>query len=109
MFEQYITAAMRLFSDYQIQKVNVVELDMRSTDFCVLGQIYGSYWEGVDWLNLTDNACVLYGLSAHPDTTTYREDYAMLTEEWKHALTMHQRSLSETGHRAKDREVWGDA
>lgn len=64
---------------YWRRRVDPDTLDLRSPFCCVLGQVYGSYTEGLDALEL--GSSVDYGFNS------YGYDWSELTNEWKRVLT----------------------
>jgi hypothetical protein len=63
-------------------------LDMSDPDFCVLGQVYGDYCDGLLKLNLTAFGARVrnYGfdmLSGTPD-----EDFTLLTQAWREQILL---------------------
>lgn len=106
MFEDCIILAMKLFRDEQLASINIDKLDMKLPCKCVLGQAHGNYYDAMKEWGLSHARSVFYGFALN---TTEDEDeewhWDELTIAWQRALAVQQKSLSETGHRADDREI----
>ena len=91
MFEAQIAAGAKLL-DRQVgkhwaEKIDTDSLDMYSCFRCVVGQLLGDYWEGID--NLWDNSgyddsncdfSVVHGFDVASPAD--RDTYYLLTQEW---------------------------
>lgn len=107
MFEDYITIAMKLFSDEQLKSIDIDTLDMKLPCKCVLGQIHGNYYDAMKAWGLSHAGSVFYGFALNATEDEDEEwQWDELTIAWKRALAVQQKSLSETGYRADDREIW---
>lgn len=74
------------------ERINLDTLDVHSLDDCVLGQVFGSYGEGMDALFpgqrwLSNGVNVEHGFEAPMDRLSGDRQYASVTAEWKLALT----------------------
>lgn len=69
-------------------QVDVAELDMVEYRQCVLGQVYGSYHDGLDELDLDDAGAVAYGFQVPSflSSTDEDEDFINLADTWKALL-----------------------
>lgn len=65
-------------------KIDWDKLDMSNCFRCILGQLFGEYAEGVDYLRVTG---AIYGFDIKPYQTReeHVESFAILTELWRDA------------------------
>jgi len=61
------------------ERINLYTLDIQHSDVCVLGQLYGSYSKGADYLGFDTEDGAKYGFA-----TTF--NYRMLNKRWKEEL-----------------------
>lgn len=59
-------------------------LDLDSCQLCLLGQIYGSYWDGKRHLGIADGA--ICGFSVTDSTLNLSREYKFLTKTWLRVL-----------------------
>lgn len=88
--------------------IDLIKLDVKSTDRCVLGQVFGNYSEGCDRLGLWEEEethqthPVLYGFEI-TEERWYRsadQQYFDLTQEWIRVLTVLRQK-----HETQERET----
>lgn len=65
-------------------KVNLDNLDLDDHQFCVLGQLSGSFYWGLRHLGIPDSEVEDYGFML--DASALDSDYDRLTNEWKVAI-----------------------
>ena len=92
MFEAQIQAGAKLL-DRQVGKhwaeeIDTDSLDMHSCFRCVVGQLFGNYWEGIDslWDNsgYDDSNCDFSAVHGFNTANwTNQDTYELLTEEWR--------------------------
>lgn len=63
-------------------EIDLTTLDMASADYCVLGQLYGEYDDGLFELELTGNEQSENGFNS-PDWANFTESCRVLTPLWK--------------------------
>ena len=85
MFKKEVQAGIAVLDKHYggrgwVQQVNWDVLDMRFSDKCILGQLFGSYWDGADSLNIDGSSC---GFDL---TTKYFDCWNALEAAWKSAL-----------------------
>ena len=68
-------------------KIDLSALDMKDVRFCVLGQVYGTYYIGLNDLNLNDDATPDYGFNLPFPALIREEEWRMLTEAWRQVLS----------------------
>lgn len=70
-------------------EIRLADLDLRSLDNCVLGQLYGDWGkaqEAIEEIRWDADRQMYYGFETdHPHT---RQKYAALTEEWQDQILM---------------------
>ncbi|SMC95723.1 hypothetical protein [Lentzea albidocapillata] len=75
-------------------RVDVTVLDLQSTTDDLLGQIFGSHYNGIDTLGLTREASQSHGFYAHCASVDHGcscdAEYARLTAEWARVVTSRQ-------------------
>lgn len=76
-------------------RVDVLTLNMRSARLCVLGQLYGDYYDAVHVLNLGSSACEEHGFNSEWPTWNYEE----LTSLW---IAEVQRDIVDPNERSED-------
>ncbi len=81
------------YSGYDVESVNLDELNMQSIRFCMLGQLAGGVIDGCDDLHILTEEMFDYGfeISFH-ETDTIDLDYAELTNAWSKAVDTLRRS-----------------
>lgn len=71
-------------------RVDCELLDLDHADYCVLGQVYGTFHVGLYYLKRSDRWAVAHGLvppRSIADDDRYEEAVQVLTEEWRRLLT----------------------
>lgn len=71
-----------------VNRINLDTLDIAMADRCVLGQLYGSFWEGLPKLGLIFAQAPTYGFDIPSGTV---QGGIALTKEWKRFLAARQR------------------
>jgi hypothetical protein len=89
MYLRAIKRGLRLISDVDLDKIDLDTLDMRSHCGCVLGQVYGSYHDGLRMLDFDHDrlAQIDHGFDIDRYTSLSPAKYQQLTQEWKNAIT----------------------
>lgn len=93
-FKDYVSAGVELLDKHRYgweDKINLEEFSMNSFHACVLGQLYGGYYNGTYYLGLSDDEAVLHGF--YPGDAWYDsrgEDEngtsAEITDYWKSVI-----------------------
>lgn len=85
LYAEEIKRGMRKLNTGQLMDINLRVLDMRAYGRCVLGQVFGSYYEGLDAVHVAHSESHFYGFNlAGHQATTLR--FAVLTWQWKRAI-----------------------
>jgi hypothetical protein len=69
----------RLLPGWELE-IKMPDLDMASQRFCILGQLYGDYFDGLNEVNLDANAAEDYGFVIGIDEDSDR--YDLLKKRW---------------------------
>lgn len=80
-FEGIVLLGRRLGDDFR-EDLDLERLDLLDFELCVLGQLFGTYRRGVDWLKI--NNPWFYGFIHHPTVKVCYCD--QLTEVWRELL-----------------------
>lgn len=82
-----------------LERINLLSLEISSSDLCVLGQVYGNFHDGCDALGLCAefDADAVYGFncSADAETDDQLEDFRILNKEWRRVLTVLKQKTEE--------------
>lgn len=81
-------------------KVDAERLDQQTTKNCVLGQVYGDYWHGLDGLGLEFGGQFKYGFSM-PYSTADFEKWQVLTDAWRAEVRSRQAPTPVAGTRTR--------
>lgn len=76
------------------KKIDLKKLDLRYSDCCVLGELYGDYSEGVDRLFGGDNDKAIelgFDVEDYTQDEDADSEYKQLTAEWRAAYRAGQR------------------
>ena len=100
-YKLVVKKGIELIDDYYLQcensnkkdwkkSIDLNQLDMRKGGVCILGQLFGYYYSGVDILDLDNDQCHKYGFDVLDlnefDEQKYNRQYQDLTKEWKRQL-----------------------
>jgi hypothetical protein len=69
------------------KQINLETLDIASSCDCVLGQVFGSYSEGCDRLNIDYPVRLKYGFTVNIKTKTFDKDTEILRKVWTKELS----------------------
>jgi hypothetical protein len=61
-------------------EINLETLDLRDYEFCIVGQLWGRYSQGLYELRVDDEGELVYGFSH--DAPPHHDEWAMLNEAW---------------------------
>jgi hypothetical protein len=100
MYEQQIAKGMALLAerkpDYR-DKLDLIMLDMGRTSYCVLGQVYGNFFNAMEelfgvrgikiWPHAREHGFVLSEEHEYESHIKFEDAWGQLTAEWKAALS----------------------
>lgn len=81
-----VAAGIKLLNEREpdwLKKIDVPNLQVHTLGFCVLGQVYGSFFQGLIALDLTPTIAFNFGFDRR---RTEDGDYELLQTEWEQQL-----------------------
>src|SRR5882762_2911653 len=89
MFEEQIKSGVQVLNKKRpgwAQRIEIESLNIISPAYCIIGQVYGSYSDGLEVLRIHHMDAENYGFALNKSPYEYHEEWETLTQEWKETI-----------------------